>query len=119
MNDSEMKMIARIMNQVLGWGLSRYNTVFLVELALRRKRAEETETETETETIEISAQVIMSQMQEICKNTEGLENKRVIETSSRKSLLRIEEELADSTTIKEELLRGNIIVNVLSFLLEE
>ena len=117
MNDSEMKMIARIMNQVLGWGLSRYNTVFLVELALRRKRAEETETETET--IEISAQVIMSQMQEICKNTEGLENKRVIETSSRKSLLRIEEELADSTTIKEELLRGNIIVNVLSFLLEE
>ena len=40
MNEREEMLVGRIMNDVIGMGLSKYNSLFLVQLALRRYKVE-------------------------------------------------------------------------------
>ena len=114
MNEREELLVGRIMNDVIGWGLSKYNSLFLTQLALRRYKVG---TKKKNETLEESARKVMSRMPELCRKTKDLNHKQIIETSSAKSLAKLEEELCDSS-IEEDLLRGDIITNVLDFLLK-
>ena len=117
MNEKEELLVGRIMNDVLGMGLSKYNTLFLSQLALRRYKVETKKKKSET--LDESARKVMSRMPELCRKTKGLRHKQIIETSSSKSLSKLEEELCESLTIDEDLLRGDIITNVIDFLLKE
>ncbi len=116
MNEREELLVGRIMNDVLGMGLSKYNTLFLAQLALRRYKVE---TKKKSETLDESARKVMSRMPELCRKTKGLRHKQIIETSSAKSLSKLEEELYESMTIEDDLLRGDIITNVINYLLKE
>ena len=40
MNEREELLVGRIMNDVIGMGLSKYNSLFLAQLALRRYKVE-------------------------------------------------------------------------------
>lgn len=88
----------------------------MAQLALRRYKVE---TKKKSETIDESARKVMARMPELCRKTKDLKHKRIIETSSAKSLAKLEEELCDSASIDEDLLRGDIITNVIDFLLQE
>ncbi len=116
MNEREELLVGRIMNDVLSMGLSKYNTLFLAQLALRRYKVE---TKKKSETLDESARKVMSRMPELCRKTKGLRHKQIIETSSAKSLSKLEEELYESMTIEDDLLRGDIITNVINYLLKE
>ena len=116
MNEREELLVGRIMNDVIGMGLSKYNSLFLAQLALRRYKVE---TKKKSETIDESARKVMARMPELCRKTKDLKHKRIIETSSAKSLAKLEEELCDSASIDEDLLRGDVITNVIDFLLQE
>lgn len=116
MNEKEQMAVAKIMERVYDFHLSKYHYLFLSQMAIRRNELKRKKKE---EDIEKTATKIMCRMDELCKKTKGLEHKRVIQTSSRKSLERLEEELCDSETVPEELLRGSVIENVLAYLLEE
>lgn len=116
MNEKEELMIGRIMNEVLEMGLSKYNTLFLTQLTLRRYKVENKK---KKESLEESVRKVMSRMPELCQKNKELRHKRIIETSASKSLLKLEEELCESMTINEDLLRGDIVSNTIAFLLKE
>ena len=114
MNEKEQMKVAEIMTKVSSFGLSKYQEVFLTQMALRQYEQKK------EESLEKSAEKVMSIMQSLCKKTKGLEHKRnIIERSPERSLDQIWEELCDSTTVPEELLRGSVVENVMEYLLED
>ena len=116
MNEKEQLMVAKIMEKVYDFHLSKYHYLFLSQMAIRRY---EKSRKKKKEDIEKTAEKIMQRMPELCKRTKGMEHKTIIQTSSEKSLQRLEEELCDSETVPEELLRGPVVQNVLEYLLNE
>ena len=116
MNEKEQIVVAKIIEKVYDFHLSKYHYLFLSQMAIRRY---ELTRKKKTENIEKTAMKIMRRMPELCKKTEGLEHKNVIQTSAAKSLQRLEEELCDSETVPERLLRGPVVENVLEYLLED
>lgn len=117
MNEKEQMKVAEIMTKVSSFGLSKYQEVFLTQMALRQYEQKRKKKE---ESLEKSAEKVMSIMQSLCKKTKGLEHKRnIIERSPERSLDQIWEELCDSTTVPEELLRGSVVENVMAYLLED
>ena len=117
MNEKEQMKVAEIMTKVSSFGLSKYQEVFLTQMALRQYEQKRKKKE---ESLEKSAEKVMSIMQSLCKKTKGLEHKRnIIERSPERSRDQIWEELCDSTTVPEELLRGSVVENVMEYLLDE
>ena len=117
MNEKEQLMVAAIMTKVSSFGLSKYQELFLTQMALRQYEQKKKKKE---ETLEKSAEKVMKRMQSLCKRTKGLEHKRnIIERTPERSLDQIWEELCDSSTVPEELLRGQVVENVMKYLLED
>lgn len=115
MNEREELKVANIMAKVLDMGLSKYHTLFLAQMAIRRYKKSMKGKE---ESIDKTLDKIMRRMQGLCKETKGLENKIVIETSSNKSRAKLEEELSDAN-LPDELLNGEILENVLEYLVKD
>lgn len=115
MNEREELKVANIMAKVLDMGLSKYHTLFLTQMAIRRYKKSMKGKE---ESIDKTLDKIMRRMQSLCKETKGLENKIVIETSSNKSRAKLEEELSDAN-LPDELLNGEILENVLEYLVKD
>ena len=109
MNEKDEAKVVSIIAKVLDMGLSKYHTLFLTQMAIRRYKIK---TKKKQESIKKTAQKIMSKMPELCKKSEGLKHKNIILT-----LERLEEELYDAN-LSEELLNGQILENVLEFLIE-
>ena len=101
-----MKIMGRIMRLGLGW----YHNSFLAVMAIEQYDAHG------TKTIEELAKIAMEEMPQIGKESKG---KKIMPTSTAKSLERLEEELHDSSGVTEKLLRGDVVRNVLDFLLAE
>lgn len=116
MNEKEQMMVAKIMEKVYDFHLSKYHYLFLSQMAIRRY---ELSRKKKKEDIEKTAVKIMSRMPELCKKSQELKHKNIILTSAKKSLERLEEELCDSETVDEGLLRGPVVENVLEYLIEE
>lgn len=117
MNEKEERMVAKIMGEVLDFELSKYQTLFLTQLAIRRYRVEKKK---KKETLKESVTKVMERMPELCLATKGLEHKKnVVQTSYSKSLKKLEEELCDSHRISDKLLRGDVVENVLNYLINE
>lgn len=116
MNEKEQLTVAKIMEKVYDFHLSKYHYLFLSQMAIRKY---ELSRKKKNENLEKTAMKIMNRMPELCKKTEGLKHKNVIQTSAGKSLQRLEEELCDSETVPEKLLRGPVVENVLEYLLED
>ena len=114
-NEKEQIKVAEIIERVYDFHLSKYHYLFLSQMAIRRY---ELEKKGKTESIEKTAMKIMKRMPEMCKKDEGLKHKNIIQTSSQKCLLRLEEELCDSRSVPEDLLAGPVIENVLQYLNE-
>jgi len=115
MNEREELKVANIMAKVLDMGLSKYHTLFLTQMAIRRYKKSMKGKE---ESIDKTLDKIMRRMQSLCKETKGLENKIVIETSWNKSRAKLEEELSDAN-LPDELLNGEILENVLEYLVKD
>ena len=115
MNEREELKVANIMAKVLDMGLSKYHTLFLTQMAIRRYKKSMKGKE---ESIDKTLEKIMRRMQSLCKETKGLENKIVIETSWNKSRAKLEEELSDAN-LPDELLNGEILENVLEYLVKD
>ena len=115
MNEREELKVANIMAKVLDMGLSKYHTLFLTQMAIRRYKKSMKGKE---ESIDKTLEKIRRRMQSLCKETKGLENKIVIETSSNKSRAKLEEELSDAN-LPDELLNGEILENVLEYLVKD
>ena len=115
MNEREELKVANIMAKVLDMGLSKYHTLFLTRMAIRRYKKSMKGKE---ESIDKTLDKIMRRMQSLCKETKGLENKIVIETSWNKSRAKLEEELSDAN-LPDELLNGEILENVLEYLVKD
>lgn len=113
MNEKEQLMVGKIIERVYDLQLSKYHYLFLSQMAIRRY---ELEKKRKTESIEKTAMKIMKRMPEMCKKDEGLKHKNIIQTSSQKCLLRLEEELCDSRSVPEDLLAGPVVENVLQYL---
>ena len=117
MNEKEEKMLASVMTKVLNFEISTYHTVFLTELAMRRYNVANKK---KKEKLEESTTKTMKKMPDLCKKTEGLKDKKnVVETSAERSLEALESEPEGSQKISDKLLRGNIVENVLNYLLED
>ena len=117
MNEKKEKTRDKIITRVLELGISKYQSLYLTELAFRRY---EIASKNKKESIQESAREIMKRMPELCRKTEGLQHKKnVVETSSVRALEELEAELGDSKTISDGLLRGDIVRNVLGYLLEK
>lgn len=115
MNEKEQIMVASIMTKVSSFGLSKYQELFLTQMALRQYEQRRKKKE---ESLEQTAGKIMKRMQGLCKKTKGLQHKRnIIERSPERSLEQLWEELCDSSTVPEELLRGQVVENVMEYLL--
>jgi hypothetical protein len=114
MNEKDEAKVVSIIAKVLDMGLSKYHTLFLTQMAIHRYKIK---TKKKQESIKKTAQKIMSKMPELCKKSEGLKHKNIILTSASRTLERLEEELYDAN-IPEELLNGQILENVLEFLIE-
>ena len=110
MNEKDEAKVVSIIAKVLDMGLSKYHTLFLTQMAIRRYKIK---TKKKQESIKKTAQKIMSKMPELCKKSEGLKHKNIILTETE----RLEEELYDAN-LSEELLNGQILENVLEFLIE-
>lgn len=118
MNEKKEKTRDKIITRVLELGISKYQSLYLTELAFRRY--EIAASQNKKESIQESAREIMKRMPDLCRNTEGLQHKKnVVETSSVRALEELEAELGDSKTISDGLLRGDIVRNVLGYLLEK
>ena len=115
MNEREELKVANIMAKVLDMGLSKYHTLFLTQMAIRLYKKSMKGKE---ESIDKTLDKIMRRMQSLCKETKGLENKIVIETSWNKSRAKLEEELSDAN-LPDELLNGEILENVLEYLVKD
>ena len=115
MNEREELKVANIMAKVLDMGLSKYHTLFLTQMAIRRYKKSMKGKE---ESIDKTLDKIMRRMQSLCKETKGLENKIVIEPSWNKSRAKLEEELSDAN-LPDELLNGEILENVLEYLVKD
>ena len=115
MNEREELKVANIMAKVLDMGLSKYHTLFLTQMAIRRYKKSMKGKE---ESIDKTLDKIMRRRQSLCKETKGLENKIVIETSWNKSRAKLEEELSDAN-LPDELLNGEILENVLEYLVKD
>lgn len=115
MNEREELKVANIMAKVLDMGLSKYHTLFLTQMAIRQYKKSMKGKE---ESIDKTLDKIMRRMQSLCKETKGLENKIVIETSWNKSRAKLEEELSDAN-LPDELLNGEILENVLEYLVKD
>ena len=115
MNEREELKVANIMAKVLDMGLSKYHTLFLTQMAIRRYKKSMKGKE---ESIDKTLDKIMRRMQSLFKETKGLENKIVIETSLNKSRDKLEEELYDAN-LPDELLNGEILENVLEYLVKD
>lgn len=113
MEKKEKDMMVKIMGKVMQLGLSWYHQFFLAEMAIEQYDAKGTKTPEEL------AAIAMAKMPELCKRSKEHENKRIVLTSSARSLERLEEELHDSSGVPEKLLRGDVVKNVLDFILEE
>lgn len=99
------------------FGLSKYQELFLTQMALRQY---EQKRKKKDESLEQTAGKIMKRMQGLCKKTKGLQHKKnVIERSPERSLEQLWEELCDSSTVPEELLRGQVVENVMEYLLND
>ena len=117
MNEKEQIMVASIMTKVSSFGLSKYQELFLTQMALRQY---EQKRKKKDESLEQTAGKIMKRMQGLCKKTKGLQHKKnVIERSPERSLEQLWEELCDSSTVPEELLRGQVVENVMEYLLND
>ena len=116
MNEKDQLMVAKITEKVYDFHLSKYHHLFLLQMAIRRY---ELKRKKRKEDIEKTAMKIMKRMPELCKENEGLKHKNIIQTSAKKSLEKLEEELCDSENVEERLLRGPVIENVLEYLIEE
>ena len=106
MNEREELKVANIMAKVLDMGLSKYHTLFLTQMAIRRYKKSMKGKE---ESIDKTLDKIMRRMQSLCKETKGLENK---------SRAKLEEELSDAN-LPDELLNGEILENVLEYLVKD
>ena len=115
MNEREELKVASIIAKVLDMGLSKYHTLFLTQIAIRRYKKK---MKGKDESVDKTLEKIMRRMPSLCKETRGLENKVVVEISSKKSRENLEKELADAK-IPDELLNGELIENVLTYLLED
>ena len=115
MNEREELKVASIISKVLDMKLSKYHTLFLTQMAIRRYKKQ---IKGKQESIDKTMEKIMRRMPSLCKETKGLEHKSVIETSSNKTREKLEEELSDAER-PEELLNGELIENVLTYLLED
>lgn len=115
MNEREELKVANIMSKVLDMKLSKYHTLFLTQMAIRRYKKS---MKGKQESIDKTMAKIMRRMPSLCKETKGLEHKSIIETSSSKTREKLEEELSDAE-LPEELLNGELIENVLTYLLED
>lgn len=116
MNEKDKKKMAAIMDKVLDFKMSKYQSVYLTHLAFRRY---EVKKKKKKESMEESATRTMKHMPEICSQTDGLKHKKnVVETAASKSLEKLEEELHESN-VKEELLRGDVIEDVVKYLIKD
>ena len=101
------------MDKVLDFKMSKYQSVYLTHLAFRRYEVKK------KESMEESATRTMKHMPEICSQTDGLKHKKnVVETAASKSLEKLEEELHESN-VKEELLMGDVIEDVVKYLIKD
>lgn len=115
MNKRETKKITQIMEKAYDFHLSKYHYLFLTQIAMRQYRLRENR---KPETLEVTATKVMRDMPELCRKTKGLEHKNIVETSAKRSLNRLEEELLDSD-LSEKLQQGSVLENVLNYLLLE
>lgn len=116
MNERDQIMVAKITEKVYDFQLSKYHYLFLLQMAVRRYELSQ---QKEEEEIEQTVMEIMQRMPNLCKQHNKLRHKNIVQTSARKSIERLEEELCDSENIDERLLRGPVIENVLKYLIEE
>ncbi len=116
MNEREQLKVAQIMNKAYDFHLSKYHYLFLTQMAIRQY---ELKVRGREEPIEKTAQKIMEKMPKLCEKTEGLKHKRIVETSSSKSIERLEFELYECDSLGDELLRGEALKNILSYLIED
>ena len=113
MEKEEKDMVAKLMGKVMQLGLSWYHQLFLAEMAIEQYDAKETKTQGELATI------AMTRMPELCQRSKEHAKRRIVAISADRSLERLEEELHASAAVPEDLLLGDVIQNVLDFLLEE
>lgn len=114
MNEKEEKLVARIFSEVIDMKLSKYQSLFLYQLAIRRYKVNKKE---KNESMEVSVGKIMKRMPDLCKKTKGLEHKRnIVETSADKCLRNLDEELSNAD-IDEKFFRGDTVVNVIEHLI--
>ncbi len=116
MNEKEEKLVARIFSEVIDMKLSKYQSLFLYQLAIRRYKVNK---KGKDETMDVSAGKIMKRMPELCKKTAGLEHKRnIVETSANKCLRNLDEELSNAD-LDEKFFRGDTVINVIDYLIRE
>lgn len=114
MNEKEQLKVAQIMAKAFDFHLSKYHYLFLTQMAIRQY---EMRCRKKEEPLEKTAEKVMKKMPMLCKRTSGLENKHIIETSSKKSLARLEDELYECDALGDELLRGTVLKNIIDYLL--
>lgn len=116
MTEKEEMMVGRIMDEVMEMQLSKYQTLFLTQLSIRRYKMKR---DKKSENMENSVEKVMRRMPKLCKRTKGLEHKKnVVQTSAYKCLQKLEEELCDAE-VDEKLLRGYVVQNVVEHLIRE
>ena len=112
MNEKEKILTTRIMSEVMDMQLSKYQSLFLYQLALIRKKDKD-------ESLDESICKVMKKMQELCKRTKGLEHKKnIVETSTEKCRRKLDEELSDAK-LDDNFFRGDVVINVIDYLIRE
>lgn len=115
MNEKEEILTTRIMSEVMDMQLSKYQSLFLYQLALRRYKIKKDK----DESLDESICKVMKKMQELCKRTKGLEHKKnIVETSTEKCRRKLDEELSDAK-LDDNFFRGDVVINVIDYLIRE
>lgn len=116
MNEKEEILTTRIMSEVMDMQLSKYQSLFLYQLALRRYKIRKKDKD---ESLDESIGKVMKKMQELCKITKGLEHKKnIVETSTDKCRRKLDEELSDAK-LDDNFFRGDVVINVIDYLIRE
>lgn len=115
MNEKEQLKAMKIMSRVYDMKMSKFQTLFLTQIAIRRF---DVERKNKPESLETTVGKVMKKMPQLCLKTDGLRHKRIMETSTKKALEQLTEEIFEAD-IEENLLRGDALENVIAYLLED
>lgn len=115
MNEREQLKIAQIMERAYDFHLSKYQYLFLTQMAIQMN---ELKYEERKENIEVIAAKVSNQMPSLCKADVRLRHKNIVPTGAARSIQNLEEEL-HVADISDEMLRGDVLENVLDYLLDD